>query len=183
MPAKILSIKLHLGPSSSGMPAVSDTTTVGLADIDQERANIVKRVLSAVLRCDIVRNVFAQVIDGLPIKSTYELGTTERFELLSRTEPSKQSQTLSNQFCDSDKFDNLELNAKVCFLRTSAGKSTDLFLRLLSSICLHLLTPELSICISLSWSQLQSMTWLEACLVRIIQTVSLAMRKWIIPIL
>lgn len=94
--------------------ALTHSITVSLADIDSERAGMLKQVLSTLLRSSTVKDVFAQVIDGLPIKTTYELTITRRFELLSRMEPSAQSIALSNQFCSSSEmFDNLKLNARV----------------------------------------------------------------------
>jgi hypothetical protein len=93
------------------MSAISDTATVPLTVIDQERAHILKQNISAILRCDNARSIFAQVIDGLPVVETYELPM--RQELLSRIVPSEQSMALSQQFCGSgDKFNKLELNAK-----------------------------------------------------------------------
>lgn len=90
------------------------TISVNLVDIDQERAGVLRGVFSTLLGSNIVKDVFAQVIDGLPIKTTYELTITRRFELLSRVEPSQQSKALSLQFCSSfGTFDNLELNARV----------------------------------------------------------------------
>lgn len=53
------------------MTTAHKATTVGLADINQERADILRRELSSVLREDIVKDVLAQVIDGLPVAKTY----------------------------------------------------------------------------------------------------------------
>lgn len=97
--------------------ALTPAAIVRLADLDHEKAGIFTRVLSTVLHSRAAKDVFAQVIDGLPVKSTYELTMTRRYELLSRTEASQQSQVLSDQFCSSSEmFDNLELNARVCSL-------------------------------------------------------------------
>ncbi|KAK2785372.1 hypothetical protein FQN51_003814 [Onygenales sp. PD_10] len=49
-----------------------------LADIDQERAEIMKGVLRTILRSDLASHVFAQIVDGIPIDSAYEIGTTRR---------------------------------------------------------------------------------------------------------
>ena len=96
------------------MTTAHKATTAGLADINQERADILRRVLSSVLREDIVKEVLAQVIDGLPVAKTYELTITRRFELLSRVESSQDSRTISHQFCSSrEMLENLGLNAKV----------------------------------------------------------------------
>ncbi|PGH36277.1 hypothetical protein GX50_00962 [[Emmonsia] crescens] len=101
--------------------ALTHSITVSLADIDSERAGMLKQVLSTLLRSSTVKDVFAQVIDGLPIKTTYELTITRRFELLSRMEPSAQSIALSNQFCSSSEmFDNLKLNARTAQLYQAA---------------------------------------------------------------
>lgn len=59
---------------------------VSLVDVESEKADVLRGVLSAVLHNDLVHNVLAQVIDGLPIKSTYEFATTRRSEILIRTE-------------------------------------------------------------------------------------------------
>lgn len=72
---------------------------VSLADIDPERSDLVKRVMSAILRINAVTHAFAQAIDGLPIESMYESTITMRTDLLSRTEPSDQAIMLSKQFC------------------------------------------------------------------------------------
>ncbi|KAK2811855.1 hypothetical protein FQN50_001893 [Emmonsiellopsis sp. PD_5] len=90
---------------------------ISIADIDQERWGILKNVLSTVMRSDTVKNVLAQVIDGLPTAATYELTITHRFDLLSRSEPSEQARLLSQQFCDSlEMLDNLMLNSKAAQL-------------------------------------------------------------------
>ncbi|KAK2763802.1 hypothetical protein FQN54_009420 [Arachnomyces sp. PD_36] len=91
---------------------------ISLSDIDQERSVILTNVLSTVLRSAIVKNVFAQVIDGLPIRSMYEIISTCRSELLSRNEPSEQSRLLSGRFCDKpeDIFSSLSLNPTVAQL-------------------------------------------------------------------
>lgn len=99
-------------------------TTVRLADIEQERANIFRRLVSDVLRCDIARNIFAQIIDGVPTNETHEAIITGRSDLYSRTEPTQESKDESDKFCNSSEtlFDNLELNAKVfliSFFRTN----------------------------------------------------------------
>lgn len=57
---------------------------ISFADIDQERSDILKRVLSTTLRHVIVVDVFAQVIDGLPIESMYEIILTSRTDLSRR---------------------------------------------------------------------------------------------------
>lgn len=49
------------------MPATSETTTVNIAGIDEELADLIKQVLSELLQSDLVRSVFAQIIDGLPV--------------------------------------------------------------------------------------------------------------------
>lgn len=99
------------------MAAASSTTeTVSIAHIDQERAGILKGVLFGILRSDAAQKVIAQAIDGLPIEDTYELRTTNRFDLLQRLEPSHDSVVRAGQFCTYEEmFDNLELNARVCF--------------------------------------------------------------------
>ncbi|KAK2789705.1 hypothetical protein FQN53_001461 [Emmonsiellopsis sp. PD_33] len=85
-----------------------------LADIDQERAGIMKGVLRTILHSDLASHVFAQIVDGIPIDSAYEIGTTRRVDLYSRTQPSQQSVLLARQFCHShDIFDSLELNTVV----------------------------------------------------------------------
>lgn len=87
---------------------------VSLADLEHERADILKGVLSALLRNDLVQNVLAQVIDGIPIESAYGFATTRRSEILSRTEPSSESMLLSRRICDSEEtFDSIDLNSAV----------------------------------------------------------------------
>ena len=87
---------------------------ISKADIDPERSGVLKNVLSMVMRSDTARDVLAQVIDGLPTNTTYELSITHRFDLLSRSEPSQQARILSQQFCDSpEMLNNLRLNSKV----------------------------------------------------------------------
>lgn len=87
---------------------------VSIADIEQERAAILKRVVSTILRNDISRDVFAQIIDGLPIKTTYELTVTRRFDLLSRPEASQPAKMEAQTFCDSiEMLNDLNLDSKV----------------------------------------------------------------------
>ncbi|PGH01798.1 hypothetical protein AJ80_08965 [Polytolypa hystricis UAMH7299] len=94
------------------MKFLGQPTTVSIADIEQERADILKHVLSTVLRTDIARDIFAQVIDGLPISKTYELTITRRFDLLSRSEPSQHAKILAQASCDStEMLDNLKLDS------------------------------------------------------------------------
>lgn len=99
------------------MAAAPNTAeTVSIENIDQERAGILKRVLFGILRTDAAKKVIAQAIDGLPIEDMYELNTTKRFDLLQRLEPSPSSMVRAGQFCTySEMFDDLELNARVCF--------------------------------------------------------------------
>ena len=87
---------------------------VSIADIEQERAAILKRVVSTILRNDISRDVFAQIIDGLPIKTTYELTVNRRFDLLSRSETSQPAKMEAQTFCDSiEMLNHLNLDSKV----------------------------------------------------------------------
>jgi hypothetical protein len=97
---------------------------ISLADLEYERAGILRSVLSALLRSDLVQNVLAQVIDGIPIESTYEFATTMRSEILSRTEPSPESMQLSRRICESDEtFDLIDLNPTVWFPDNPFGGS------------------------------------------------------------
>lgn len=89
---------------------------ISLADLEYQRSGILRGVLSALLRSDLVQNVLAQVIDGIPIESTYEFATTMRSEILSRSEPSQESMLLSRSICDSgETLDSIDLNATVWF--------------------------------------------------------------------
>lgn len=89
---------------------------ISLVDLDYERAGILRGVLSAVLRSELVQNVFAQVIDGIPIESAYEFATTMRSEILSRTKPSQESMLLSRSIYDSgETLDAMDLNSTVWF--------------------------------------------------------------------
>lgn len=126
-------------------------TTVSIADINPERAGILKGALFGVLRSDAAQKVIAQAIDGLPIREAYELTTTKRFELFTRHEPSQDSMTRAKEFCTySEMFDNLELNARVCFsmiLSTELPEVLTHLDRLPTSINSHLSTLTFSICI------------------------------------
>lgn len=89
-----------------------------IADIDQERARILKRVVSTILYNDITRDIFAQIIDGLPVNTTYELTVTRRFDLLSRSEASQSAKMLAQNYCDSmGMFEYLNLDSKVLILQ------------------------------------------------------------------
>lgn len=93
---------------------MSEKATISLEDIDQDRASVIRRVLSAVLHCDNVRCVFAQIIDGLPIGRNYDSTTTMREDLEQRLEPSEQAMALSREFCTSDdRLKGLKLNETV----------------------------------------------------------------------
>lgn len=137
------------------MVTVANTTkTVSIADIDQERAGILKRVLFGILRSDGTQKVIAQAIDGLPIEETYELRTTERYDLLERLKPSDDSMARASLFCTYEEmFDNLELNARVCLPASALSPFSmkyywsDSFNRLFSSISSHPSSPISSICI------------------------------------
>ncbi|KAK2731566.1 hypothetical protein FQN57_003291 [Myotisia sp. PD_48] len=95
-------------------PPMEAPTFVTIADIDQEKARVLKHVISSILHNEITRDIFAQVIDGLPINRTYEFVTTGRSDLDSRTVVSEQAKLSSQQFCDSSEMlDNLILNAKI----------------------------------------------------------------------
>lgn len=88
---------------------------LSFADIEQKRANILKKVLACILQKDHVRVTFAQVIDGLPINSTYECSTTMRVDLLSRTTISEHAMDLAARFCESTELlDSIALNPTVC---------------------------------------------------------------------
>jgi hypothetical protein len=96
------------------MSPIFGNATVSLKDVDQDRANVIRRVLSAVLRSDKVRSVFAQIIDGIPIRETYHWAMTLNRDIERRTEPSEKSMALSLEFCASDdRFEELKLNATV----------------------------------------------------------------------
>lgn len=89
---------------------------ISLADLEHERAVILRDVLSAILRSDPVQNVLAQVIDSIPIESTYEFATTMRSEIPSRTVPLSESMLLSRTICDSgDTLDSMDLDSTVWF--------------------------------------------------------------------
>ncbi|KAI1911771.1 ADP-ribose diphosphatase [Ophidiomyces ophidiicola] len=93
---------------------LSELSMIHIDDIEQKRAEILKCVLSAVLQTSITRDVFAQVIDGLPISETYELTITHRFDLLSHSRPSQKAKLLAQNFCNcTEILDNLNLNTKV----------------------------------------------------------------------
>ncbi|KAI1977664.1 ADP-ribose diphosphatase [Ophidiomyces ophidiicola] len=93
---------------------LSGLSMIHIDDIEQKRAEILKCVLSAVLQTSITRDVFAQVIDGLPISETYELTITHRFDLLSHSRPSQKAKLLAQNFCNcTEILDNLNLNTKV----------------------------------------------------------------------
>lgn len=95
-------------------------TTVKLADINEERGALVKQVLSTLLQSGVVKNVFAQVIDGLPVGKAYDVTSTGRFELISRIKPSVESIDASKEFCESNTdLDTLKLDAKVRFSQTT----------------------------------------------------------------
>lgn len=88
-------------------------TMISLVDIDPKRSAILRRVLSSILRRDIVQHVFAQIIDGLPIDTTYEFTTTMRNDVQSRTEASQYSIAMTRRFCNSESeriIDSLGLN-------------------------------------------------------------------------
>ncbi|OJD10724.1 hypothetical protein AJ78_08342 [Emergomyces pasteurianus Ep9510] len=127
--------------------AFTPTGTVRLADLDHAKAAILKRVLSTVLCSRTTKDVFAQVIDGLPIKSTYELTITRRYELLSRMEPSQRSRLLSGQFCSSSElFDSLNLNARTAELYQMAplySQTFNLYLLELVAVAVHDLAATL----------------------------------------
>ncbi|KAK2811475.1 hypothetical protein FQN50_002098 [Emmonsiellopsis sp. PD_5] len=120
---------------------------ITLSDIDQERAEILKRVLTSILRRDSVKTVFAQVIDGIPIASAYESTLTARTELTSRTEPSQRSVSLSGQFCESEGIlDTLELNPTVAQLYQDSplmSSSFNMHLLELVAIAVHDLAGNL----------------------------------------
>lgn len=89
---------------------------LSLADIDQKRANILKRLLSSILQRHHVITTFAQVIDGLPINEAYESSTTMRIDLLSRTIITENAISLAVQLCKtSDAMDSISLNPTVCY--------------------------------------------------------------------
>ncbi|KAI1967015.1 ADP-ribose diphosphatase [Ophidiomyces ophidiicola] len=86
-----------------------ELSMIHIDDIEQKRAEILKCVLSSV-----TRDVFAQVIDGLPISETYEFTITHRFDLLSHSKPSQKAKLLAQNFCNyAEILDNLNLNTKV----------------------------------------------------------------------
>jgi hypothetical protein len=89
---------------------------ISLADLEPEKAAVLKRALSSVLGFHHTRRTFAQVIDGLPTCDTYESLSTLRDDIESRTEPSQDALALSRAFCDSeDTITSLALNPNVGF--------------------------------------------------------------------
>jgi hypothetical protein len=89
---------------------------ISVADLEPEKAAVLKRVLSSVLGFHHTRRTFAQVIDGLPTCDTYETMTTLRDDLKPRAEPSQDALALARAFCDSeDTITSLALNSTVCF--------------------------------------------------------------------
>lgn len=81
--------------------ASTDSVTVALADIDPVRSTLLRHVIFAVLRSTVGKSVFSQVIDGLPVASSYEFMTTGRLDLDSRQEPTEESTALFHQLLDS----------------------------------------------------------------------------------
>ncbi|KAK2798095.1 hypothetical protein FQN51_007914 [Onygenales sp. PD_10] len=120
---------------------------ITLLNIGQERAEIFKRVLTSILQHDLVKTVFAQVIDGIPIASAYESTLTARTELTSRTDPSHQSVLLSGQLCESEGIlDTLELNPTVAQLYQDSplmSSSFNMHLLELVAIAVHNLAGNL----------------------------------------
>ncbi|PGH36071.1 hypothetical protein GX50_01083 [[Emmonsia] crescens] len=72
-------------------------------DVEQEKAHIFQHVLGAILHIRHVKGIFVQVIDGLPIQSTYKRSKTVRTDLMSRTKPTQSSLALALQPRDSVK--------------------------------------------------------------------------------
>lgn len=89
-------------------------------DVEQEKAHIFQHVLGAILHIRHVKGIFVQVIDGLPIQSTYKRSKTVRTDLMSRTKPTQSSLALALQPRDSVKtLRSLELSSTVCLLSLS----------------------------------------------------------------
>lgn len=97
------------------MASTTNSVTISLADIEPEKSTVFQRVLFAVLRSTVVKSVFSQIIDGLPVNRNYEFMTTRRLDLDSREEPTEESKTLFDNALDSlTPLDHLQINAKVC---------------------------------------------------------------------
>lgn len=86
-PTYILTVSLNV--LIPNMATSHKPTTINLADINQKPANILRRVLFTILHNKVVKDIFAQVIDGLPIARTYQVAIARRFELLSRPHRSR----------------------------------------------------------------------------------------------
>ncbi|KAK2763116.1 hypothetical protein FQN54_009751 [Arachnomyces sp. PD_36] len=120
---------------------------ISLADLEPERAAILRGVLSSLLRSDLVQNIFAQVIDGIPTESTYEFALTMRDDILSRTEPSQESTRRSLNICQSQEIlDTVDLNSTVAQRYQDAVLFSPAFnLRLLelAAIAIHTIAGNL----------------------------------------
>lgn len=145
--------------SPAPLPAV-----ISLADVEKERADIFRQLLFNVLRCDIVNDIFAQIIDGLPTKETHEYVISGRADLMSRTEISQESRDRARKFCNPGEalYASLELNAKVsispALLHAHELLANTVCPRLPNSIKMRHLRKPPSTCISSNFSQLQFMT-------------------------
>ena len=97
-------------------PRVTSPPMASLASVDLERFRLINSILMTILASDVAESTFAQIIDGIPTRISFEDNTAMRpssFEISSRDEPTQQSRLIFREFCNQLQPASMTVDSKV----------------------------------------------------------------------